>query len=122
MKQLQVEIIPLSELHEDPANTRRHTDRNLASIKASLARLVECFAHRLQVQERMTRQIADAIITHLKPQGAAVVVRAHHSCMGCRGVRKPSAVMTTSALRGCFMNQPSSRAEFMALVRAERGR
>jgi GTP cyclohydrolase I len=89
-------------------------DKQVVGI-SKLARLVECYARRLQVQERMTKQIADAIMEHLKPQGAAVLVKARHSCMGCRGVRKPSALMTTSALRGVFMTNQSARAEFLSL-------
>lgn len=84
---------------------------------SKLARLVECFARRLQVQERMTHQIADAIAEHLKPRGVGVVLRAHHQCMGCRGVRKAGASMTTSALAGIIKNDPSARAEFLALAR-----
>lgn len=82
---------------------------------SKLARLVDVYARRLQVQERMTRQIADAIDTHLSPLGVGVVLRAHHSCMGCRGVRKPSAVMVTSSMLGCLQTEPSARAEFLAL-------
>jgi GTP cyclohydrolase I len=82
---------------------------------SKLARLVDVYARRLQVQERMTRQIADAIDAHLSPLGVGVVLRAHHSCMGCRGVRKPSAVMVTSSMLGCLQNEPSARAEFLAL-------
>lgn len=82
---------------------------------SKLARLVDVYARRLQVQERMTRQIADAIDTHLSPLGVGVVLRAHHSCMGCRGVRKPSAAMVTSSMLGCLQTEPSARAEFLAL-------
>lgn len=83
---------------------------------SKLARLVECFARRLQVQERMTMQIADAIDEHLAPVGVGVVVRARHSCMGCRGVRKPGAEMVTSALRGAMRDEPHTRAEFLSLA------
>lgn len=84
---------------------------------SKLARLVDCYAHRLQVQERMTGQIADAINLHLHPQGVGVIVRARHSCMGCRGVRKPDAEMVTSSMLGVLRNKPAARAEFMAMVR-----
>ena len=67
---------------------------------SKLARVVECFARRLQIQERLTREIADAIETHLEARGVAVVIRAHHLCMGCRGVRQPESDMITSAMRG----------------------
>lgn len=83
---------------------------------SKLARLVDCFARRLQVQERLTMQVADAIEAHLHPVGVGVVVRAEHSCMGCRGVRKPGAEMVTSALRGALRAKPEARAEFLALA------
>jgi GTP cyclohydrolase I len=83
---------------------------------SKLARLVECYARRLQVQERMTEQIADAIDKHLGPLGVGVVVRARHLCMGCRGIRKPGAEMVTSALRGNLLALPAARAEFMQLA------
>lgn len=83
---------------------------------SKLARLVDCYARRLQVQERMTVQIAEAIAEHLSPRGVGVVVEAHHSCMGCRGVRKPNARMVTSAMHGVFRDEPEARAEFLALI------
>lgn len=82
---------------------------------SKLARLVDCFARRLQVQERLTMQVADAIEEHLHPVGVGVVIRAEHSCMGCRGVRKPGAEMVTSAMRGALRTKPEARAEFLAL-------
>lgn len=88
---------------------------------SKLARVVDVYARRLQVQERMTEQIADAITDALDPLGVGVVVRAKHSCMGCRGVRKPGAVMVTSALRGYMKERPAARAEFLALVGPVRG-
>lgn len=83
---------------------------------SKLPRLVECFARRLQVQERMTRQIAEAIEQQLHPQGVAVIVRAHHSCMGCRGVRQQDAQMVTSAMLGAFRTETAARAEFLQLL------
>ena len=83
---------------------------------SKLPRLVECFARRLQLQERMTVQIARAIQDNLNPRGVGVVVKANHQCMGCRGVRKPGAFMVTSKLFGCFMEKPEARAELMSLV------
>lgn len=82
---------------------------------SKLARLVDLFAHRLQVQERMTSQIAEAIMEHLGAQAAGVIVAAHHSCMGCRGVRK-NAVMVTSSMLGRLRTDPTMRAEFTALA------
>lgn len=84
---------------------------------SKLARLVDVYARRLQVQERLTMQIADAIQDHLDPSGVGVVVAAKHSCMGCRGVRKPGADMVTSALLGTLRSNAAQRAEFLALAR-----
>ena len=82
---------------------------------SKLARLVDCFARRLQIQERMSQQIADAIMTHLKPVGCGVIVEGIHLCMRSRGVAKQNSTMVTSALRGEFKN-PEVRAEFLKLV------
>lgn len=71
---------------------------------------------RLQLQERLTIQIADAIEKHLQPRGVGVLVRARHSCMGCRGVRKPGAEMVTSRLTGFFKDDPKARAELLSLA------
>lgn len=84
---------------------------------SKLARLVECFAKRLQVQERMTRQIADAVEKHLEARGVGVVLRAHHLCMGCRGVRQEETEMVTSAMLGTLRTDATSRAEFLRLCR-----
>ena len=84
---------------------------------SKLARLVECFAKRLQVQERMTRQIAEAVETHLQARGVGVVLRAHHLCMGCRGVRQEETEMVTSSMLGTLRTDATSRAEFLKLCR-----
>ena len=84
---------------------------------SKLARLVEVYAKRLQNQERITTQVADALINHLKPLGAAVIIEASHSCMGCRGVKKNHAIMTTSAMRGVFFDKAEARAELMQLIK-----
>jgi GTP cyclohydrolase I len=83
---------------------------------SKLARVVEAFARRPQVQERMTSQIADIIVAELKPQGVAVVCEAVHTCMTMRGVKKPGATVLTSAMRGGFRSNMSTRAEVMALI------
>jgi GTP cyclohydrolase I len=83
---------------------------------SKLARVVDAFARRLQVQERLTEQIADFLMKNLKPQGVTVVIEASHSCMTIRGIQKPGAVMVTSALRGIFKSDPRSRSEVMALL------
>lgn len=82
---------------------------------SKLARLVEVYARRLQMQERLTVEIADALEAHLAPDGVGVLVRARHSCMSCRGVQKPEAQMVTSALRGSLKDDARTRAEFLAL-------
>lgn len=92
------------------------TDRVVGLSK--LARLVDCYANRLQVQERMTTQIADAIMEHLKPQGVGVVISATHTCMSMRGVKKHGETVT-SALRGLFKENAEARAELMSLHRAD---
>jgi len=83
---------------------------------SKLARLVDCFGRRLQIQEQMTTQIANALETHLRPRGVAVVVQAKHLCMACRGVQKHGAVMVTSAMRGVFRAEGPARDEFFKLV------
>jgi GTP cyclohydrolase I len=84
---------------------------------SKLARLVEGYARRPQVQERLTSEIADAIMETLRPDGCGVVIEAVHTCMTLRGVGKPGATMVTSALRGGFRRRPETRAEFLAFVR-----
>lgn len=83
---------------------------------SKLARIVDCFARRLQAQERLTDQIADFLMENLKPMGAAVVLEASHSCMTIRGIKKPGSVMVTSALRGTFKKDPRTRAEVLSLM------
>lgn len=87
---------------------------------SKLARVVDVFAKRPQVQERMTSQIADTIVEHLDPQGVLVVIEAEHLCMSMRGVQKPGAVTTTSAVRGIFSRNAATRAEAMSLIKGER--
>src|SRR4051812_10900056 len=82
---------------------------------SKLARVVDAYARRFQIQERMTVQIADAIEASLKPRGVAVVIRARHHCMSGRGVRQPGTVMVTSRLTGFFRDDPRSRSEFLSL-------
>lgn len=84
---------------------------------SKLARLVDVFARRLQVQERLTTQVAEALMNHVQPAGAACVIEAAHMCMMCRGVRKRAGEMVTSCLRGVFRTKPEARAELFSLIR-----
>jgi len=88
---------------------------------SKIARIVDCFAKRLQLQERLTAQVADFLMDNLKPKGVAVVVEASHSCMTIRGIRKPNSEMVTSALRGLFKTDSRSRAEVLGLMHKNRG-
>jgi GTP cyclohydrolase I len=83
---------------------------------SKLARLVDIYALRLQVQERITAQIVEALVEHLQPRGAACILRAEHSCMAHRGARKTGGSMVTSELRGIFFDDLRAREEFMALA------
>ncbi|HSP35803.1 MAG TPA: GTP cyclohydrolase I FolE [Thermoanaerobaculia bacterium] len=83
---------------------------------SKLARLVQCFARRLQIQERMTKQVASAIAEHLDARGVGVVIRAHHLCMGCRGTRQPATEMVTSSMLGTLRDDAVSRSEFLRLI------
>ena len=83
---------------------------------SKIARVIEVFARRPQVQERMTAQIADLMIDELDAHGVGVVVEASHTCMTMRGVKKPGSLMVTSAMRGSFKTDQATRSEFMSLV------
>ena len=84
---------------------------------SKLARVLHGFAHRLQVQERLTAQVAECIWENLEPRGVAVVIEAQHGCMTGRGVRTPGVAMITSRLFGCFLDDQKSREEILALIR-----
>jgi GTP cyclohydrolase I len=86
---------------------------------SKLSRLVDCVAKRPQLQERMTREIADIMMECLNPQGVAVVIEAEHLCMGMRGIKKPGSKTITSAVRGIFRKDDKTRAEFLSLVYAK---
>jgi len=83
---------------------------------SKLARVVDLYARRPQVQERLTSQVADAVMRRLQPQGVIVVVQAEHLCMAMRGIRKPGALTMTSAVRGIFKSDPRTRAEALSLI------
>jgi GTP cyclohydrolase I len=84
---------------------------------SKIARVVDSLSRRLQVQERLTKQIADLISDHLRPLGVMVVIEAEHMCMSMRGAKKPKSITVTSAVRGSFRNNPVTRAEAIALIR-----
>lgn len=85
---------------------------------SKLARVVDAYAHRFQIQEKMTAQIANTINDVLQPRGVAVVIEANHQCMSTRGVHKPGASMVTSRMLGAFRDDPSTRREFLAMISA----
>jgi GTP cyclohydrolase I len=116
-----IEMYSTCEHHLIPFHGRAHvgyipnSDGRITGL-SKLARLVDLYAKRPQVQERLTSQIADAIMARLEPRGAIVVIDAEHLCMSMRGIRKPGARTVTSAVRGMFQNQPSTRSEAMSLI------
>jgi GTP cyclohydrolase I len=118
-----IEFHSLCEHHLLPFTGRAHVaylpDGKVVGL-SKLARLVEGYARRPQVQERLTTQIADALMEALNPIGVACVIEATHTCMTIRGVRKPGSIMVTSALRGIFKENPSSRAEILTLMYSEK--
>jgi GTP cyclohydrolase IA len=125
---IMVKDIPLysmCEHHLVPFLGRAHVayipnaDGRIAGL-SKLPRLVDSFARRPQVQERLTSQIADALVERLAPRGALVVVEAEHLCMSMRGVRKPGSITVTSAVRGAFRDKAATRAEAMAFIHGRR--
>lgn len=107
------------EHHMAPIIGRAHVaylpHRRVVGI-SKLARLVEVYARRLQIQEKMTAQIANTVSDILEPKGVAVVIEAAHQCMTTRGIHKPGVVMVTSRMLGAFREDPSTRREFLAMV------
>jgi GTP cyclohydrolase I len=116
-----IEVYSTCEHHLVPFFGRAHVgyipnDKGQITGLSKLARLVDLYARRPQVQERMTSQIADALMDTLEPRGVIVIIEAEHLCMSMRGVRKPGAKTVTSAVRGCFLSSKSTRAEAMSLL------
>jgi GTP cyclohydrolase IA len=120
-----IEIYSTCEHHLVPFIGRAHVgyipnEKGQITGLSKLVRLVDLYARRPQVQERMTSQIAEALMETLEPRGVVVIVEAEHLCMSMRGVRKPGAKTVTSAVRGCFLNDTSTRAEAMSLLTGHR--
>ena len=116
-----IPLYSVCEHHLAPFHGRAHVayipneDGRITGL-SKLARLVDGFAKRPQVQERLTTQIADALMHALQPRGAFVLIEAEHLCMSMRGVRKPGSLTVTSAVRGLFKDSQATRAEVMALL------
>ena len=112
------------EHHMAPIIGRAHIaylpDKRVVGI-SKLARVLEAFSKRLQIQERLTAQVANSIQDVLRPKGVAVVLDATHQCMTTRGVHRPGVTMVTSHMLGAFRTDPSTRREFMAIIGAPRG-
>lgn len=115
-----IELYSMCEHHMMPFIGKCHVayipDGTITGL-SKIARVVECFARRLQVQERLTLQIRDCIQQTLNPLGVAVVIEAEHTCMSMRGVQKAYAVTTTSAFSGIFLSDDRTRNEFLQLIR-----
>lgn len=115
-----IDFYSLCEHHLLPFYGKAHVgylpDQKVVGL-SKIPRLVEMFARRLQVQERMTQQIATVMHRLVKPRGVGVVIEAQHLCAAMRGVKKPNTIMTTSAVRGLFKKNPSTRDEFMGHLR-----
>jgi len=115
----EIPFYSMCEHHFVPFHGQAHVayiPRGRVTGLSKLARLVEGFARRPQMQERLTAQVADALAERLQPLGVMVVVEAEHLCMSMRGVKKPGATTVTSAVRGIMESQPATRAEAMSLL------
>lgn len=117
-----IEMYSTCEHHMLPFFGRAHVayipSRKVVGL-SKLARLVECFSRRLQIQERLTSQIVNALQDELEPIGAACVIEAKHFCMVARGVNKQHSTMTTSAMTGVFKDEIAARSEFMSLIKSK---
>jgi GTP cyclohydrolase I len=116
-----IELYSLCEHHLLPFLGKCHVayiPRGRAIGLSKIARIVDVYARRLQVQEKLTKQIADALMKSLKPRGVAVVIEAQHLCMMMRGVEKQNSVMTTSCVLGVFRKNQTTRGEFLSLLKS----
>jgi GTP cyclohydrolase I len=114
-----IELYSLCEHHLIPFFGRAHVGylpRGTVIGLSKIPRVVDLFAHRLQIQERMTQQIADFLMTRLEPKGVGVVLETTHLCIAMRGVRRPGATMVTSAMLGTFRRDSKTRAEFLTFI------
>lgn len=115
-----IEMYSMCEHHMLPFFGKAHVayipDGKVIGI-SKLARLVDIYARRLQIQERIGEQVTNALMEHLKPKAAACIIEAQHLCMLMRGVNKQNSVMVTSSLRGVFLTDPAAKNELMNLIR-----
>lgn len=117
-----IELYSMCEHHMMPFYGKAHVayiPNGYITGLSKIARVVECFARRFQVQERLTVQIRDCIQEALDPMGVAVVIEAAHTCMQMRGIQKQNSVTTTSAFTGVFLKKQSTRQEFMQLIASD---
>ena len=114
-----IEIASHCEHHMVPILGHAHIaylpDKRVVGI-SKLARVLDVFAHRLQIQEKLTSQVANTINSVLQPRGVGVIIKAAHQCMTTRGVNKPGVTMVTSTLLGCFREDPTTRQEFLSMA------
>lgn len=117
-----IELYSMCEHHMLPFVGKCHIayipDKKVIGI-SKLARLMEVYSRRLQIQERLTDQIANCLMEILKPKGVAVMIEAEHFCMRMRGVGKQNSIMITSSLKGAFLEEESTRNEFLSLIRKD---
>jgi GTP cyclohydrolase IA len=115
-----IEMYSTCEHHMLPFFGKAHVayipDKKVVGL-SKLARLVECFSRRLQIQERLTTQVAESLEANLKPKAVAVIIEAKHFCMVARGVEKQNSIMTTSCMKGLFKEENKARAELLRLIK-----
>lgn len=115
-----IELFSMCEHHMLPFFGKAHVaylpDKKVVGI-SKLARVLEAYSRRLQIQERIGEQVTDAIMEYLQPKGAACIIEAVHMCMRMRGVNKQESVMVTSSLKGAFLEEPTVRYELMQLIK-----